>query len=94
MLGGKSRAERAIIDCTSWAAASMLRLKVNCRVICVRPSVLVELIESSPAIVEKFFSKGVATDEAMVSALAPDKLALTVIVGKSTVGKSLTARDL
>jgi hypothetical protein len=30
----------------------------------------------------------------MVSALAPGKLALTVIVGKSTVGKSLTGSDL
>ena len=44
--------------------------------------------------VEKFFSSGVATPDAMVSALAPGKLALTVIVGKSTVGKSLTGSDL
>src|SRR5262245_19068208 len=72
----------------------MLRLKTNCSVIWVRPNVLVELMESSPAMVEKFFSSGVATEDAMVSALAPDRLALTVIVGKSTVGRSLTARDL
>jgi hypothetical protein len=44
--------------------------------------------------VEKFFSSGVATEDAMVSALPPGKLALTVMVGKSTVGKSLTGRDL
>jgi hypothetical protein len=44
--------------------------------------------------VEKFFSRGVATDAAIVSGLAPGKVALTVIVGKSTVGRSLTARDL
>ena len=72
----------------------MFRLKLNCSVICVRPNVLVELIESSPAIVEKFFSSGVATEEAMVSALAPAKLALTVMVGKSTVGRSLTGERL
>src|SRR6267142_4350341 len=94
MVGGRSRAVRAIIACTSCAAASTFLLKVNCRVICVRPRVLVELIESRPAIVEKFFSSGVATEEAMVSALAPDKLALTVMVGKSTVGRSLTGSDL
>ena len=93
-LGGKSRAVRAIIACTSWAAASILRLRINCRVICVRPKVLVELIESRPAMVEKFFSSGVATEDAMVSALAPARLALTVIVGKSTVGKSLTGKAL
>ena len=44
--------------------------------------------------VEKFFSSGVATDDAMFSALAPGKLALTVMVGKSTVGRSLTGSDL
>src|SRR5581483_8591996 len=94
MLGGRSRAGRGILGCTSCAAASMLRFRVNCNVICVRPRVLVELMESRPAMVEKFFSSGVATEDAMVSALAPGRLALTVIVGKSTVGKSLTASDL
>jgi hypothetical protein len=63
-------------------------------VICVRPRELVELIESSPAMVEKFFSSGVATEDAMVSGLAPGRLALTVMVGKSTVGRSLTGSDL
>src|SRR6266498_4175486 len=51
-------------------------------------------MESRPAMVEKFFSSGVATPDAIVSALAPGKLALTVMVGKSTVGRSLTGRDL
>src|SRR6266508_4168536 len=72
----------------------MFRFKLNCSVIWVRPKVLVELKESSPAMVEKFFSRGVETDDAMVSALAPGKLALSVMVGKSTVGRSLTGRDL
>ena len=43
-----------------------------------------------PAIVENCFSSGVATADAIVSGLAPGRLALTVIVGKSTVGRSLT----
>ena len=42
--------------------------------------------------VEKFFSSGVATPDAIVSALAPGKFALTVMVGKSTVGRSLTGK--
>src|SRR3990172_3892012 len=92
MLGGRSLRVRAIIDCTSWAAASISRLKLNWSVIWVRPRVLVELMESTPAIVENCFSRGVATVVAMVSGLAPGRLALTTMVGKSTVGSSLTGR--
>jgi hypothetical protein len=55
---------------------------------------LVDVIESMPAIVENCFSRGVATAEAIVSGLAPGRAADTSIVGKSTVGKSLTGSDL
>ena len=41
----------------------------------------------TPAIVENCFSSGVATDAAIVSGLAPGRLAFTWIVGKSTVGQ-------
>ena len=58
--------------------------------IVVEPSALVEVMESTPAIVENFFSSGSATDEATVSGLAPGRVAETVIVGKSTLGRSLT----
>ena len=37
-------------------------------------------------------SSGVATDEAMVSGLAPGSAAETWMVGKSTLGRSLTGR--
>ncbi len=40
--------------------------------------------------VENWFSSGLATEEAMVSGLAPGKSTLTDIVGKSTFGSSLT----
>lgn len=72
----------------------MSRLRLNWSVICVFPSPLAELIESSPAIVENCRSSGVATAEAIVSGLAPGRLAVTRIVGKSTFGRSLTGRDL
>ena len=44
-------------------------------------------MESRPAMVENCLSSGVATAEAMVSGLAPGRLALTRIVGKSTFGQ-------
>jgi hypothetical protein len=43
----------------------------------VLPCELVELTELSPAMVANCFSSGSATAEAMVSGLAPGKLALT-----------------
>ena len=42
--------------------------------------------------VENWRSSGVATEEAMVSGLAPGRLAYTWMVGKSTFGRSLTGR--
>ena len=40
--------------------------------------------------VENWFSSGVATADAMVSGLAPGRLAVISSVGKSTFGRSLT----
>jgi hypothetical protein len=59
----------------------------------VSPKALVDDMESTPAMVENWRSNGVATDEAMVSGLAPGRLAETWSVGKSTLGKSLTGRS-
>ena len=58
----------------------------------VRPSALVDVMESTPAMVLNCFSSGVATADAMVSGLAPGRLAEIWIVGKSTLGRSLTGR--
>ena len=76
--------------CTSMAAPSMLRFRSNSSVICVAPSELMEVIDSMPAMLENWFSSGVATEAAMVSGLAPGRLAVTSSVGKSTFGRSLT----
>src|ERR1700758_2251957 len=54
------------------------------------PSRLVEVMESTPAMVENWRSSGVATDDAMVSGLAPGRLAETWIVGNSTCGSGET----
>src|SRR6266480_1686983 len=92
MFGGRSGAAFVIIDCTSCAAASMLRSRLNWIVICVRPRALDDVIESMPAIVVNCFSSGVATAEAIVSGLAPGSEAETWIVGNSTVGSGETGR--
>ena len=87
---GRSRCACEMAACTSCAAASIFRARSNWIVTRVVPSELVEVIDSIPAMVENSFSSGVATEEAMVSGLAPGRLAETVIVGKSTFGRSLT----
>src|SRR5256885_15115124 len=88
---GSWRSVLEMAACTSCAAASMLRSKVNCSVMLVLPRLDEDVIWSTPAIVENCFSSGVATADAMVSGLAPGRLALTWIVGKSTLGRFLTA---
>src|SRR5262245_30852193 len=54
------------------------------------PATLTDVIESTPEISENCFSRGVATEDAMVWASLPVRVALTLIVGKSTLGSSLT----
>ena len=69
----------------------MFRSSENCMTICVCPRLDVDVMLSMPAIVENCFSSGVATVAAIVAGLAPGRIAVTVIVGKSTFGRSLTA---
>ena len=49
-----------------------------------------EVISVTPAMWPNWRSNGVATEEAMISALAPGKPAPTEIVGKSTCGSGET----
>ena len=81
MLGGSRPPAREIAACMSCAAASILRSSVNCTVIDVLPSELVEFIDCMPAMVENSRSSGVATVDAMVSGLAPGSAAATWMVG-------------
>src|SRR5574340_430200 len=87
---GRSREALEIMVCTSCAAASRLRLKLNCKVMLVLPRELTEVMESRPAMVENCRSRGMATVAAMVLGLAPGWETLTTMVGKSTLGRSLT----
>src|ERR1044072_3630207 len=88
---GSWRSVFEIAACTSWAAASMLRSRVNCRVMVLPPRLDEEVIWSTPAIVENCFSSGVATADAIVSGLAPGRLALTVMGGEVTLGGVVAA---
>ena len=66
-----------IAACTSWAAVSMLLSRVNCRVRLVEPKALLEVIWVTPGMALNCTSSGVATDDAMVSGLAPGNCAAT-----------------
>src|ERR1700756_3172920 len=63
-------------------------------VIEVVPRPLVEVISVTPAMCPNWRSRGVATEEAMISALAPGRLPLTEMVGKSTCGRGETGRTV
>ena len=78
---------------TSVAAPSMLRLRLNCRVIWLLPRTLTEVICASPGIWPNCVSSGVATAVAMVSGLAPGYWPVTVMVGNSTAGRGATGRN-
>src|SRR6202142_830636 len=88
--GGSLRSVAEMFDCTSSAAPSMLRSRSNCMTMLVVPSADDEVIMLMPGIVAKARSSGPATDEAIVSGLAPGREALTEIVGKSTRGNAET----
>ena len=59
----------------------------------VEPRALELVISVIPAIRPKRRSSGVATDEAIVSGLAPGRLQLTWMVGKSTRGSGATGKS-
>src|SRR5262249_18398934 len=83
---GRSVGAALIAACTSRAAPSMLRARSNCTVMRVLPSELREVSSVTPAISPSRRSSGAATVAAMVSGSAPGRLALTLMVGTSTVG--------
>src|SRR5579871_6131818 len=70
----------------------MFRFKSNCSVMLVDPRLLDEVISVTDAIRLNCRSKGAATEDAMVSGLAPGSPAPTEMVGKSTCGSGDTGR--
>src|SRR5205814_5868648 len=87
---GSWRDAAEIAACTSCAAASMLRSRLNCRVMATEPCVLCDVIEATSGIVRNWLSSGDAIADATVCGSAPGSDAETTMVGKSTLGSSLT----
>ena len=56
------------------------------------PSPLDEVVCVTPGICANCRSSGWATDDAMIAGLAPGSVAVTWMVGKSTVGSGATGR--
>ena len=57
--------------CTCCSATSILRLSLNCKVMTLLPSELVEVICCSPGTCPNWRSSGAVTEDAMTSGLAP-----------------------
>src|SRR5262245_42803362 len=89
---GSLREAFAIAAWISCAAASILRSRLNCTVIRPVPRPLTDVMESTPAMAENSRSSGVAIDAAIVAGLAPGKVVVTLMVGKSTFGRAATGR--
>src|SRR5258708_2755732 len=87
---GSRRCAMVKAVCTSSAAPSIFRLRSTWMVMTVKPCVELEDIDEMPAMVASWRSIGPATDAAMVSALAPGRVAVTAMVGKSTLGSAET----
>jgi hypothetical protein len=87
---GRSPLAAFIAACTSRAAESTSRSRLNWRVSELCPSVLAEVISLMPAMRPKRRSSGVATAEAIVSGLPPGSPAFTLMVGLSTRGSGAT----
>ncbi|MCY1445044.1 hypothetical protein D9M71_615460 [compost metagenome] len=88
-LGSRLR-EALMAACTSRAAPLMSRSRSNCTMIRVEPWLVRLVIWLMPAMVPSERSSGVVTLDAMISGLAPGRLACTVITGKSICGSGDT----
>ena len=89
---GRSVAAALRAACTSRAAPSRLRLRLNWMEMRDDPSELTEVISVTPAISPRRRSSGAATVAAMVSGSAPGRLAETLMVANSTEGRLDTGR--
>ena len=90
---GNSPRTTLIAACTSRAASSKLRSRSKVNTTWVEPWLLDDEIEVMPLILPKARSSGVATVLAILSGLAPGKLAVTLITGKSTCGRGATGSN-
>jgi len=89
---GRSLSAALSAACTSRAAPSMLRLRSNWIVMRDWPSEVTEVSSVTPEISPRRRSIGAATVAAMIFGSAPGRLAVTLMVGNSTLGRLATGR--
>jgi len=90
---GSRRRIEAIRSRTSWAAASTSRSSSNSTTTMLTPSLLVDRSVLTPPIVLSASSMRSVTSVSTVSGSAPGKTAVTVTMGKSTLGnRSMPSR--
>ena len=87
---GSLRREAVIAACTSSAAPSIFRSRSNCSTIEDVPRPDCEVMVVMAGMVANCRSSGAVTDAAIVSGLAPGRVAVTAMVGKSTRGSAAT----
>src|SRR5262245_60204427 len=90
---GSSEIDALIAACTSRAARSMSRPRLNCSAIEVLPVVLLDVIRLTPEISPSLRSSGAATVVAITDGSAPGRDANTRMTGKSMFGTLATGSD-
>ena len=93
IVGGNWPAAALIAACTSCAAESTVRLRLNCNVTCAYSVALLDVICVRPGIWPNCRSSGVVTVPATVCASAPGNCAVTRTVGVSIFGKAATGNS-
>ncbi len=93
MSEGRSLSAALSAACTSRAAPSILRDRSNCTVMREEPSEDTEVISVTPDISASLRSSGAATVAAMVLGSAPGRLAFTLMVARSMLGRLATGRN-
>ena len=93
MSEGRSLSAALSAACTSRAAPSILRDRSNCTVMREEPSDDTEVSSVTPEISASRRSSGAATVAAMVLGSAPGRLAVTLMVARSMLGRLATGRN-
>ena len=89
---GRVPAAALIAACTSCAAESIDRARLNCSTIWLVPSALWEVMDTSPGICPNWRSNDAVIRVSTVSGAAPGSWVTIWIVGKSTSGSAETGK--
>src|ERR1700737_4824533 len=91
---GRSAWDATIAACTSRGGPAISRSRPNVSWMFVLPTLLRDVMSSTSAIAPRCRSRGVATELAITSGLAPGSEALTKIAGASIFGRGATGSSV